>query len=154
MATLPWVGPERTVTLVGSRLPSGSESFARSGMTTGVSSGVVAESLTAAGGSFTGTTWTVTMAVSQFPAVSQTRYVNWSLPLKPAAGVYVTTPVAGVTDVVPCAGAEVTVTVVGSRLPSGSVSWARTAIATGVSSPVAAASFRASGGPSTMRTVG
>src|SRR6266705_2032476 len=44
--------------------PSGSLSLTNTGIVTGVSSGVLAKSLTATGGSFTGVTVTVTMALA------------------------------------------------------------------------------------------
>ena len=70
--TEPLVGPEITVTLAGSMVPSRSVSLAVTAMTTGVSSSVVALSSLATGRSFTSVTVMVTTAISQSRSVSQT----------------------------------------------------------------------------------
>ena len=68
---IPLVGPVTTLAVLGSRFPSTSVSLATTSTTTGVSSGVVALSSLATGGSFTGVTSIVAVAVSQAPWVSQ-----------------------------------------------------------------------------------
>ena len=73
-----------------------------------------------------------------------------SVPLKFGSGVYRTAPVS-VSTAVPCTGSDTPATVRVS--PSGSLSLVRTAMVTGVSSAVCAASSTASGGSSTGRTV-
>ena len=56
----PFVGPPVTVTPAGTKLPSTSESLAKTSTTTAISSSVLAASFTAVGGSFTEPTVTVT----------------------------------------------------------------------------------------------
>ncbi|MNE18030.1 hypothetical protein D3C80_1110350 [compost metagenome] len=62
--TVPFEGGVTIVTLVSSRLPSGSVSFAGTSMTIEVSSSVVAVSSFATGGLLTGSTVIITIAVS------------------------------------------------------------------------------------------
>ena len=71
LITEPLAGEVIAVAEEGFRLPSMSESLAAELITTGVSSEVLSESSTAMGGSFTGVTSMVTVAVSQAPSVSQ-----------------------------------------------------------------------------------
>ena len=78
--------------------------------------------------------------------MSQTWYWYVSEPQKSSAGVYVMSPVTGSTLVVPLPGGVTTVTVVGSRFPSTSVSLSTTGVVTGVSSSVASESSFATGG--------
>ena len=68
--TCPWPGAVWSMTV--SVSPSRSVSLGRTETVTGVSSGVTSESSLATGGSLTGSTVTVTSAVSQAPWSSHT----------------------------------------------------------------------------------
>ncbi len=72
---------------VTSRLPSGSLSLAATSMLTAVSSGVLAISLLATGGSLTGSTLMLTVAVAHKGPVSHISYTKLSEPVKPGSGV-------------------------------------------------------------------
>ena len=115
-------------------------------MSTGVSSSVVAVSSTATGLSSTGSTVTVTVALSPPLMV----YSNVSTPLKSTSGVYFKVP-SKFSSTVPFVGCVKLTTVIGS--PSTSVSLSNTSISTGVSSSVVAVSSTATGLSSTGSTV-
>ena len=85
-------------------------------------------------------------ALDVAPSSSSTVYVKESEPWKPAAGVYVMTPVTAWTDVAPCEGPLVTATEVASSVPSESVSFASTLTITAVFTGVEVASAFATGG--------
>ena len=89
---------------------------------------------------------TVTFAVAQSPSSSHTEYSKASVPKKSAFGVYATSPVVGSIAIVPFDGAVISVTLVGSIVPSKSVSFAKMPITTTVSSSVLAVSSVAVGG--------
>ena len=72
LVTVPLAGPLAMATLVGSRFPSASVSLPATSAVTGASSGVVALSSLATGGTLLGPTSTETVAVLQAPSVSQT----------------------------------------------------------------------------------
>ena len=120
---------------------STSLSLARTATVTGVSSGVVAVSFRATGGSLTGRTITSTIAVSKPPWPSLMVYDIVATPLKFGVGVKVIVPFGLITTVPSGDVARVTV----SRLPSRSLSLARMEMVTGVSSSVEVASFTATG---------
>ena len=71
LVTEPLAGAVTTIAVLGSRFPSASVSLATTSTVTGVSSGVVALSSLATGGSLVGVTSTETVAGSQAPSVSQ-----------------------------------------------------------------------------------
>ena len=143
---LPLVGMVTTFTVVGSTVPSLSVSFAITLIITRDSSSVTAASSRAVGG-WLAIALTVTVTVAAFdaaPSLSLTVYVNVSVPIKAESGVYVTVPSA-LGTALPLVGMVTTFTVVGSTVPSLSVSFAITLIITRDSSSVTAASSRATG---------
>ena len=91
----------------------------------------------------------VTVAVFEVKSkLSATVYVNWSVPVNPVLGVYVTCPVVVLTDADPSLGPVTTVTEEGPIIPPelGSLSLAKTSIAADVSSGVTALTLFATGG--------
>ncbi len=147
VVTVPLVAPDASVTVSAS--PSGSESFARTAISTAVPGLAEAESACARGASLTGVTVTVTVAELVPPLPSLAVYVKLSVPLESGAGVYVT--VVPSVAAVPLAGCVRPVTARSS--PSGSESLTSTGISTAVSSGVVAASFCARGASLTGVTV-
>ena len=140
--TNPFVGALMIVTELISKSPSRSVSFSGTLTLTGTPVSVDSESSTATGGAVI---VTVTRAISHCTSASQISYSKVSVPTKLALGVYVTTPVAGLTDTDPLVGLVTIETLVRSRLLSGSVSFAGTSITRSVLAKPAAESSIAIG---------
>ena len=157
-------------TLVGSILPSASVSLSNTAIVTGISSGEDKLLSAATGASFTGLKLAVTTPGNDScPLLSSIVYsIGVTAPLKSVSGVKVSTPVvsstvhtpsSGTVNVCPSgdklepAGGLTNVTLLGSKLPSISLSLSTTEISKGMSSVPVPLSFDVTGASFTAVTI-